>query len=325
MSCSRTLKPLGMFWKRLFTGEKGNQMKRWLRFQQAMNKKRWFELDREKNGPITLFDFSTVEDAVDASLVENNSGNKSVWRTVDDSIIGGYSRSKMQFVRTSDDYQKTIKGEELKHNISLWEENIDGDIEDIKTQKHVDNIERQIYKDNKVYYGVNCAKHFVPFIRWKGTIDTRVNKKKLVQRSGFCSILSPEFPWGGVDLGGRYNGIEIMCRSDGRPYSLNLKVDSFIADDLFQCFINIPPTITPGNEVCQSTGGKFDRVIFLFKHFVATAGGRLRARQRVLDNSIKIESIGITLMDGSDGDFEFDLSRIRAVNFDETGVIGEAD
>lgn len=130
---------------------------------------------------------------------------------------------------------------------------------------------------------------------------------------------------GGCDLGGRYNGIEIMCRSDGRPYSLNLKVDSFIADDLFQCFINIPPTIATGTKVCQTTGGKFDRVIFLFKHFVATAGGRLKARQRSLDNSVKIQSIGITLMDGSDGNFQFDLSRIRAVNFDETGVIGEAD
>ena len=95
--------------------------------------------------------------------------------------------------------------------------------------------------------------------------------------------------------------------------------------DLFQCFINIPPTIEPGTQICPATGGKFDRAVFLFKHFVVTAGGKLRARQRILDNSIKIQSIGITLMDGADGDFEFDLSRIRAVNYDETGVIGEAD
>jgi len=297
-----------------------------MRFQQAINKKRWFELDREKNGPITLYDFSTIEDAVDASLVEENSENKAVWRTVDDSIIGGYSRAKMQFVQTSDDYQKIIKGEELKHNVSLLEQNIGG-IEDHGTQSNKWDIDKDVYNDTDNNYDnfVHSPKDFVPFIRWTGTIDTRINKAKEVKRSGFCTILSPEFPWGGVDLGGRYNGIEIMCRSDGRPYSLNLKVESFIADDLFQCFINIPPTIGPESEVCEKTGGKFDQVIFLFQHFVATAGGRLRARQRSLDNNINIQSIGITLMDGIDGDFQFDLSRIRAVNFDETGIIGEAD
>ena len=290
-------------------------MKRWLRFQQAMNKKRWTELDRERNGPITLFDFSTYYDAADAASVEEHSENKAVWRTTNDSIIGGYSRAKMNLVRTSDDCQKILKGLELTHQISQWDQIQNEDNEDDTEDDNESSLSHQGDDHN----------NFVPFIRWKGAIDTRVNKEKKVQRSGFCTIFSPEFPVGGVDLGGRYNGIEIMCRSDGRPYSLNLNVESFIADDLFQCFINIPPTIQPGSQICPKTGGKFDRVVFLFQHFVATAGGRLRARQRVLDNSIKIQSIGITLMDGADGDFEFDLSRIRAVNYDETGVIGEVD
>lgn len=285
-------------------------MKRWIKFQQVMNKKRWLELDREKNGPITLFDFSTPEDAADAALVEENGHNKAVWRTTNDSIIGGYSKAKMQFARTRNDYISIMNGQEPEP-CSQWFGNDDEEEDDDRDDEH----------DS----GGQSNDVFVPFIRWKGTIDTRVNKEKQVQRSGFCTILSPEFPMGGVDLGGRYNGIELMCRSDGRPYSLNLKVESFIADDLFQCFINIPPTNPPESQICQETGGKFDRVVFLFRHFVATAGGRLRARQRSLDNSIKIQSIGITLMDGTDGDFEFDLSRIRAVNFDETGVIGEAD
>jgi len=301
-------------------------MKRWMRFQQAINKKRWFELDREKNGPITLFDFSTLEDAVDADLVGENIDSKAVWRTANDSIIGGYSRAKMQFVRTSDDYRKITNGQEPAR-MSLWHQNEDQGVKSHQTQNNVRNDYKEKYNDkhNENDDCVQSDKVFVPFIRWKGAIDTRVNKEKKVQRSGFCTILSPEFPMGGADLGGRYNGIEIMCRSDGRPYSLNLKVESFIVDDLFQCFINIPPTIANGNQVCQATGGNFDRVVFLFQHFVATAGGRLRARQRFLDNRIKIQSIGITLMDGTDGDFEFDLSRIRAVNFDENGVIGEAD
>lgn len=288
-------------------------MKRWIRFQQAMNKKRWFELDRERNGPITLFDFSTLEDAADAASVEEDSDNKTVWRTTNDSIIGGYSRAKMQLVRTSEEYDKIRKGIEFTHTPSDWDQ--------ITKEDDASEDEDDDERDNVL----QSDQAFTPFIRWAGTLDTRVNKEKKVERSGFCTIFSPEFPMGGVDLGGRYNGIEVMCRSDGRPYSLNLKVESFIADDLFQCFINIPPTIEPGSQDCQVTGGRFDKVVFLFDHFVATAGGKLRARQRKLDNSVKIQSIGITLMDGTNGDFEFDLSRIRAVNFDETGVIGDAD
>ncbi|OEU13233.1 CIA30-domain-containing protein [Fragilariopsis cylindrus CCMP1102] len=270
-----------MSWRKIFTPEKGNQMKRWTRFHLTMSKKRWFELDREKNGPITLFDFSTVEDAVDAALGNINSRERNIWRTTDDSLIGGYSKARTQMVRTNEN------------------DNDDNDKDD-----------------------------FVPFVRWKGTLDTRVSKdskKNKVRRSGFCTILSPEFPMGGVDLGGRYNGLEIMCRSDGRPYSFNLKVESFIHDDLFQCFINIPATTTTTTTTKGEGGGKFDKVVLLFQHFIVTAGGRLRARQRYLDNSIKIQSMGVTLMDGTDGDFEFDLSRIRAVNYDETGVIGKAD
>mmetsp|Transcript_26867 Transcript_26867/g.73878 ORF Transcript_26867/g.73878 Transcript_26867/m.73878 type:complete len:315 (-) Transcript_26867:1327-2271(-) len=314
-----------MILKQIFSRDGGNQMKRWIRFQQVMNKKRWFEPDREKNGPITLFDFSTTLDAADAASTEESTNNRSVWRTTDDSIIGGYSRAKLQLVRTSEDLKRIRLGQE-PIPMSLWVENriIEDNSDEIKTNAMEGEQDEDQNADEVGNQGggENC---FVPFVRWTGTIDTRVNKEKKVQKSGFCSILSPEFPMGGVDLDGRYNGIEIMCRSDGRPYSLNLKIESFIEDDLFQCFINVPPTITPGTQICHETGGKFDRLVFLFQHFVATAGGRLRATQRKLDNAVKIQSIGITLMDGVDGDFVLDLSRIRAVNYDENGVIGKAD
>jgi hypothetical protein len=51
-----------------------------------------------------------------------------------------------------------------------------------------------------------------------------------------------------------------------------------------------------------------------------TAYGRERELTRELDDKIKIQSIGLTLMDGQNGDFIFDLARIRAVNMHEGAV-----
>ncbi|KAL3916293.1 MAG: hypothetical protein SGARI_007988, partial [Bacillariaceae sp.] len=132
---------------------------------------------------------------------------------------------------------------------------------------------------------------------------------------------------GAANLDGRYNGIEITCRTDGRPYAVQLKVyDSYIPDDLYQCFLNVPPTDKKlTNDGGDSTEDSFDKVVLLFQHFMVTAGGKLRAKQRELDNRIQIQAVNFTLMDGVDGDFQFDLARIRAVNYDDRGVIGQVD
>lgn len=284
-----------------------------------MNKKRWFEMDRERNGPISLWDFSRLEDAQDAAWVDETA-KRGGWRISDDSVIGGYSRATLQLVQTPADYQCLLRGEP---SLSMVDPSR---IQELSTPL-VDEEAGDREQDDVP---------FVPFIRWEGALDTRINPSKEsnleesgknIQRSGFCAIRSSEYPFGGVDLGGRYNGLEITCRSDGRPYSVNMKVESFIQDDMFQCFISIPPTIDEesSEEKDKITGGRFDQVVLLFRHFIVTSGGRLRTNQRVLDNAIKIQSIGFTLMDGVDGDFRFDLARIRAVNYDETGVIGEVD
>lgn len=308
----------------------GGKYRRWIKFQQSMSKKRWFELDREKNGPIALFDFADFTDAVDAALIDEGP-KKGGWRISDDSTIGGYSRGKFQLIRNSQDYQRVMQGQEPESLLNLMEkgEINEKDYNDTNKKQEDGGDDERVddeisVNDEDAVVVPKETKHFIPFVRWNGTIDTRIDEENSeVQRSGFCAIRSPEFPFGGADLGGRYNALELLCRSDGRPYSLNLKVDTFIPDDIFQTFINVPPTYEANSddEVCPETGGKFDRVVLLFQHFIVTSGGRMRATQRELDNSVRIQSIGLTLMDGADGDFQFDLARIRAVNYDERGII----
>ena len=270
-------------------------------------------MDREPNGPISLWDFSKLEDARDAAWVDETS-KRGGWRISDDSVIGGFSRATLELVQTPEDYQRILCGEP---SLSMEDPTR---IREIVTSPKEDGD------------GSIVSPPFIPFIRWKGVLDTRINPDrkanmeksgKNVVRSGFCAIRSSEYPFGGADLGGRYNGLEFTCRSDGRPYSVNLKCESFIENDMFQCFIKIPPTSPP--EPHDPSAGPFDQVVLLFHHFSVTSGGRMRSTQRVLDDRIKIQSIGFTLMDGVAGDFQFDLASIRAVNYDEKGVIGKVD
>jgi Complex I intermediate-associated protein 30 (CIA30) len=51
----------------------------------------------------------------------------------------------------------------------------------------------------------------------------------------------------------KWNGLEITCRSDGRPYTLHLKVQSYIPDDLYQCVLHIPPTTTTSKTTTSTS------------------------------------------------------------------------
>jgi Complex I intermediate-associated protein 30 (CIA30) len=385
------------FFKRIFGIPSSHQWKRWLRLQQVMNRKRWFELDMEKNGPLSLWDFSFPEDAqsihsrllsnmkyIDGNSSGNNGDSSSgTWRLIDDSMtIGGYSDATVQLIQSPQEYQQLL--------LQQQEDQLDmSQSTGLNIEKNMTTSESDPYNNSVSTISTTTTTTtlsppiFVPFVRWQGTLDTRVNnanhnhhqtnsmeqqqqqeRRRIIQRSGFCSLLSPHFPT--IDLGGRYNGLEITCRSDGRPYTLHLKVQSYIPDDLYQCVLHIPPTtttsktttstsnattattstttkhntkttstqkessssslLTLSSSSSSSTEDTFDRVVVLFQqHFIVTGRGRPRTTQRQLDQRINIQSMGFTLMDGMDGPFVFDLARIRAINYDDSGVIGTVD
>jgi len=273
-------------------GSEGGSMRMYMKFREEMFRKN-FEKLAAKSSPVTLYDLSRHDDAVDASMAEK--GPKDGWRISDDGVIGGYSRGKVDMIRTSADYKRWMKGEEL--------------------QDVLRKLDEEEYEDDDI--------DFTPFLRWSGKTDTTIGLTSDAQRSGFCAIRATEYPYGGANLQGLYNALEIVCRTDGRTYTLNLQVSSFFPGDMYQGYINLPPTHPDKSKICPDTGGGFERLVLPFNKFALTAYGRMREIQRELDNNVEVQHVGFTIMDGQDGDFQFDLSRIRAVNFDGYSIRGD--
>jgi len=244
--------------------------------------------------PLALFDFNKKDDAMDGKAIEFGT-TKGGWRLADDGIIGGYSTGSAIFVDPS-----------VQHNQ-------DNDQFHNDTDRESNNIS--------------------PFISWSGIIDTRIGKKSRVQKSGFCTIRSPDcslppFSYG-LPLDTNYNALEIRCRTDSRIYAVNLKVSTYMEDDLYQGFINVKPDDVSPSSSIQDSGDSFTRrsdwitLVMPFRDFVLTSSGRERAQQRDLDGSIIFQNLGFTLMDGIDGPFQFDIARIRAVNYDDGKILND--
>ena len=291
-----------MIWRSIFPPEGGGSMRRFIKIKRSLLEQRW--LDRPKVTspgynlqPLTLFDFSRHDDAVDA-MNSDISGRKGGWRCSDDETIGGYSGATLKFIRSRKDLVL-----HTSQSLGLYA-NSSADTPTLQTEELM----------------IADEPDFIPFLRFEGIIDTTLPDGVKAKRSGFCAIRSPEFVLGGADLGDFYNALEIKCRPDARNYTVNLGVHTFFPDDLYQGFITQPQPQIP---VQNNDDGEWNTLILPFKEFILTALGRKREVQRKLDGGISIKHIGITLADGVDGDFEFDLARIRAVNYYRGRLIGE--
>ena len=351
----------------LLPKEGGGSLRRFLALRKRLFLDQWND-SRPLRGPVPLLDIRRPDDSADLRESLNPTSRSwpfKGWRGSDDSVIGGFSTSKMEYVEGSGDG--------------------DGDAASLSSSSP-------------------------PFLRWSGTLSTQINaqssKSHSVTRSGFAAILSPEFP-GSVPLGSKYKALEICCRPDDRTYAVNLHVETYFPEDVYQGFIvgggggsgdggssnsstgggnyfngdsrrqydyndprslsydmNDPHSINdafaalgkddvrgqdPTLDVRQYLKQRrelirqtpmissddhpyhghpprgFQRYILPFRDFVLTSRGRMRQAQRGLDGAVCIESIGFTLMDGKDGDFTFDLVSLRAVNVMNGEVVGTLD
>jgi len=295
-----------MVWQKLFPSQGGGGVRRWIRIRQDlynnyMNQSSTSSTTKIQKSsssdamehfrnipmkPLTIVDFRNFDDAADARAVDFGA-TKGGWRVSDDETIGGYSRGKLELIENANT-------DDAK--------NVDDDKQEQQQHEYVKQ----------------------PFVRWTGNIDTRIGPKSRAKRSGFCAIRCPEFPFG-IPLGSRYNALEINCRTDGRIYTVNLKASSYFPDDLYQALITVDPMEVQNQEQQNDTTSEFLTLVLPFTDFALTSGGLVRATQRELDGAIKLDHLGFALMDGLDGPFQFDLARIRAVNYRDGMIIGDDD
>ena len=242
-------------------------MRRFTNFQRQMMQRQWETPDVYPFGPITLFDFTRVDDAADVWSSSSSSSSSSLyhrlrqrdaWRLSDDRVIGGYSESSAHLIRPS--LEASPSNQKSTENASKNygnDNNHNDDDDDNNNNRHEDNQDH----------------HHRPFIRWYGNLDTTVGLESKAQRSGFAALRSPTFHWGGANLRGAYTALEITCRTDGRVYTINLQVTTTMPNDIFQGQIDVP-----------ATEGRWDRLYLPFTEFgfmgaPRRAGPRFASRQ----------------------------------------------
>lgn len=294
-----------------FPSRGGGWLRRYWQYRQQIVSLEWRTSDGKPLPPLTLFDFTRAIDSADAMSVTNNYSDG--WRVSDDRVIGGFSTSKGTLVT----------------NESSWKNHL---------EQHEGDIPSKLEEKSSVEKDDVLSK---PFLRWYGRLDTTIGLDSKAQRSGFSALRSPDFSFDGANLRGLYNSLEIQCREttllplqtssgsnelqtsntereDYRVYTVNLKVSSSLPDDIYQGSLLIQRDDLSDDD---AENRPFLTFVLPFDEFRLTARGRDREFSRRLDDNIKIESVGLVLMDGVNDDFQFDLARVRAVNRLDDGSI----
>jgi len=279
--------------------------------QGDMAKRAWWTPLAYPFQPLTLYDFTNPNDAADAKRTDER--DLDGWRISDDGVIGGYSKSMASFVpggkynqqqedgTTKTTITSTESGSEISDHVEDDDEDEDNEADQEENEYDDDDPNLHLPSTERIPLAL-------PHLRWEGHVDTAIGLESKFDRAGFAALRSPEFPYGGVGLLGGYDALEVVCRSDARVYTVNLTVESMIPNDVYQGHIVTNQPASLPEEQQQPLSSQQWNTLYL--PFIEFGSGRRR-----LENKIRLESIGFTLMDGKNGPFQFDVARIRAVNF----------
>ena len=173
--------------------------------------------------PIPIFDFTRTVDIADATTISSTTVDG--WTVSDDGVINGLSTSNALLIQTSQCWQnhmnstnQRIKTKSKSKSSSTSATSFTA----IPTQKHqlqsienlqqtdFDTVQKSIADDDSDDESIELLPR--PYIRWYGNLNTTIGLESKVQRSGFCAIRSPVFPFDGASLQGLYSYLEIQCR-----------------------------------------------------------------------------------------------------------------
>ena len=346
-----------MVYRYFFPKGGGGFVRRYKNFQKQMLTHMWETPNAYPFAPVTLFDFNRTDDAADIlpRQNQNTTRQRDAWRLSDDRVIGGYSDSSAHLIRPPLLEVETESIAPDEEPTDAPENEQESNYENVETEEtdEEDSSEDSSFETQEAVLPVKR-----PFLRWYGHLDTTIGLESKARRSGFVALRSPPFSFGGANLQGAYTALEITCRSDGRVYTINLQVDTALPENIYQGHIDVPATehgqwdrlYLPFSEfgLMGIAGGQYKQQFATGKEtteFLEDEERRLARNYRQehfhrkrsvrdqvlgiadvdelmprLDNQIRIESIGFTLMDGQNGPFHFDLASIRAVNFFEDDV-----
>jgi Complex I intermediate-associated protein 30 (CIA30) len=166
--------------------------------------------------PIPIFDFTRDVDVADAHPITSTSVNG--WTVSDDGVINGSSTSQAVLLRTTQCWKTHLQS--TNHRIKPTTTVPTKQQPDLKQPNHQHSFhegENHLRHDSNEINNEEDSTTTTqllsrPYIRWYGNLNTTIGFESKVQRSGFCAIRSPIFPFDGASLQGLYTCLEIQCR-----------------------------------------------------------------------------------------------------------------
>jgi len=140
---------------------------------------------------------------------------------------------------------------------------------------------------------------------FKGRISNDVPQD--VQRSGFAAIKT-DLPYFLQNMDD-FDVLVFRVKMDHREYTVNVRPESYIFDDLYQSFLKCD----------KPNQGKWMSAYLPFENMILTGRGRVKEEQRILDYKV-IDDIGISIFQ-QEGDFCLEIQEIKVASFEAMNLL----